>query len=510
MVARIAAAALAIAAASCAAVAPPPVAPVAPIAPASAPAVSAAPWGYAVVTGPEALELAIEAAIPPGPARVLSVDDGTEPFVRDVEIIAPGGERAAIEASEAVWRVPACPAGPPRRGASPGCRIRYRFLLDQAARAHDSIDYAQDLGGALISPPSAWLLRPVDGQGDPDATRFTLRVSTPPGLAFVTGLFHAPSDPGAFEASLADLINPPYSAFGPIELRRVEVGGGAIQVALLPGAIELGEDALLGWVTDAARSVAGYYGRYPVEHALVLITPTRGKGPGFASALGNGGASIMARVGRATTREDLAESWVMTHEMLHLAFPNLERQHSWLEEGLATYVEPIARARLGMIAVDEVWRDLAFGLPKGLPMEGDRGLDNTPTWGRTYWGGALFCLLADLEIRERTGNTRSLDDALRGILAAGGDIAVRWEIGRALAEGDRATGVPVLTELYARMKDAPADVDLDALFRRLGVRFVAGQIRFDDGAPLAGVRASITERAGATAAATTPAGPLTP
>ena len=42
---------------------------------------------------------------------------------------------------------------------------------------------------------------------------------------------------------------------------------------------------------------------------------------------------------------------------------------------------------------------------------GGFGLDNTHTWGRTYWGGAMFCLLADVEIRRRTHNRRGLQDA---------------------------------------------------------------------------------------------------
>jgi hypothetical protein len=67
-----------------------------------------------------------------------------------------------------------------------------------------------------------------------------------------------------------------------------------------------------------------------------------------------------------------------------------------------------------------VWRDLIEGLPHGLPRAGDRGLDFTPTWGRTYWGGAMYCLLADVEIRKRTGNRHGLQDALRGVLAGGG------------------------------------------------------------------------------------------
>lgn len=57
--------------------------------------------------------------------------------------------------------------------------------------------------------------------------------------------------------------------------------------------------------------------------------------------------------------------------------------------------------------------------PFGRPEAGDRGLDRTPTWGRTYWGGAFFCFVADVQIREATHGAKSLDDALRAIVAAG-------------------------------------------------------------------------------------------
>ena len=87
----------------------------------------------------------------------------------------------------------------------------------------------------------------------------------------------------------------------------------------------------------------------------------------------------------------------------------LAMEHHWIEEGLATYVEPIARAQAGQFSVKLVWRDLVVGLPRGLPQPGDRGLDFTPTWGRTYWGGALFCLLADIEIRKRMNLSLSCD-----------------------------------------------------------------------------------------------------
>jgi hypothetical protein len=178
--------------------------------------------------------------------------------------------------------------------------------------------------------------------------------------------------------------------------------------------------------------------------------------------------------------------------MTHLAFPSVPPEYRWLEEGLATYVEPIARAKAGELAPEEVWRGLIDGLPKGEPQRGDRGLDHTPTWGRTYWGGAMFCLLADLQIREQTGNRRSLEDALRGILAAGGSGDVRWPLDRALAEGDRATGTHVLATLHAKLGSAPVRVDLAKIWSQLGVKANGDQVAFDERAKDAAMRKLFT------------------
>ena len=193
---------------------------------------------------------------------------------------------------------------------------------------------------------------------------------------------------------------------------------------------------------DRPTQSRGYYGRFPSERTLLLVVPNDGEGFGYGKALGNGGASILLPIGEHTSRAKLADDWVLVHEMVHVGFPSLDRRHLWLEEGLATYIEPIARARIGRLSAETVWGGLVRGLPNGLPMAGDEGLDTTHTWGRTYWGGALFCLLADLDIRERTQNKKSLDDALRAIVAEGGTIAVRWELGRVLEVGDKATGRP--------------------------------------------------------------------
>jgi hypothetical protein len=252
------------------------------------------------------------------------------------------------------------------------------------------------------------------------------------------------------------------------------------------------DDVIASWVESSAAAVEGYYGAFPVRRLLVLARPTVGTGSGFGTTMGHSGAAIAIDVGARSTPAELTGDWVLVHEMVHTALPDLEGPQHWLEEGLATYVEPLARRRAGTRTSAQVWGEWIEGMPHGLPEAGDHGLDETPTWGRTYWGGALFCLLADVEIRKRTNNTRSLGDALRAILATGGNIAQSWTVERVLDVGDAATGVPVLREQYDRMAHAAVPVDLGALWKSLGVSERGGALAFDDAAPLAAVRRGIT------------------
>ena len=284
----------------------------------------------------------------------------------------------------------------------------------------------------------------------------------------------------------------PYEAFTTLPISRLEVGGGVIEVAIAPGPLDLGHQPLLDWIATSARAVTAYYGRFPVPRVRVLLIPFSGRGIRSGTTYGYRGAAIKASVGRETQAEDLTRDWVMTHEMVHLALPQLVGDHDWLGEGIATYVEPIGRVQAGSLAVEKVWSDLVDGLPKGLPKPGDRGLDRTPTWGRTYWGGALFCLLADIDIRQRTENRQGLEDSLRAVNAEGGNVEKHWKIERVFEVGDRATGVGVLAELYERMKATPVDVDLAHLWQQLGVKIDGETISFDDAAPLASVRRAIT------------------
>jgi hypothetical protein len=274
----------------------------------------------------------------------------------------------------------------------------------------------------------------------------------------------------------------------------IAVQGGTIDVEYVGTPSPALQKVSTTWIKRSAHALANYYGTFSVPRATLRLTLTDGHDPGGGQSFGYQGALITVSLGRNATAADLADDWILTHEMMHVAFPNLSDRHLWIEEGLATYCEPIARCRVGILPPERVWFDLVDRLPEGEPKAGDHGLDHTHTWARTYWGGALFCLRADVEIRRRTNNRFGLEHALRGIHDAGGTIVHNWTIDRVIATGDAATGVPVLRELYDALKDKPVTFDLPALWKQLGVVRHGDTVTFDSSAPLASIRKAITER----------------
>jgi len=187
------------------------------------------------------------------------------------------------------------------------------------------------------------------------------------------------------------------------------------------------------------------------------------------------------------------------HEIVHLAFPSVPDQHRRIEEGIAVHVEPIARIQAGHFDAPSMWRDLVRDMPQGLPMAGGEGLDHTHTWGRTYWGVAIFCFLADIQIRRETKDDRGVQNSLRGILEAGGDIRHDRELENVLQIGDRATDNHVLTNLYLQMRDKPVDTNLDALWKQLEVTVEACAVQFHKDAEMSSFRRSIVAPAPAPA-----------
>jgi hypothetical protein len=282
----------------------------------------------------------------------------------------------------------------------------------------------------------------------------------------------------------------------------IQVGGARLQIDFEGPALDLPKPSVEAHLRQAAQAVNIYYGRFPVSSADIIVLTTPGQegmlqGTTWGNVKGFAAVSRL-KIGEHTTAQELDGDWIATHELVHMALPSLPDAQHWLEEGIATYVEPIARVQAGRLHADYIWKEMLEGMPFGEPKAGDRGLDRTHTWGRTYWGGALFCLWADVEIRKKTANQKGLQDALRGIVESSGTLNREWPVLRVLRAGDDATGTTVLQDLYTAWSENAVPVDLFDLWQQLGVRLETGKIVFDDAAPLANIRLAITSARPAT------------
>ena len=273
---------------------------------------------------------------------------------------------------------------------------------------------------------------------------------------------------------------------------QVQIGNAQLDVIIRDIVLLSRKDLLLEWVGYSAQAVHHYYGRFPVDHVDINIEVTDGNRVRFGQAFGGESPRLRIVVGEDITADVLRKDWIMVHEMVHLAMADVPRNQRWLLEGLATYVESIARAQLGHISEAFVWNGFVSRMHQGLPASGDKGLDYTPTWGRTYWGGAMFCMLADVEIRKLSDNQKSLRDALRGILNDGYSMKASANALQIFESGDRATGYPVLVNLYKKMRAQPTPESLDAFWKTMGLSLRdGGEVVYNDEAKYAFVRQQI-------------------
>lgn len=271
------------------------------------------------------------------------------------------------------------------------------------------------------------------------------------------------------------------------------VAGGTIRLVFADGAPGIDRDRVTRWVVSSAQAVSTYFGRFPTQRYGLLIVAQDGNGVGHATTYGYGGSMTRVYVGTEATERAFARDWVLVHEMVHTALPELPRRALWLQEGNATWVEPVARAQAKQLSASDVWREAMVGMPQGVRDSNAGGMDGTQEWGRLYWGGAIFWMLAEIAVYEHSKGRALLRDALRAINRESGGNAVEWSPKRMMAVADAATGQSALQGLYDEFASRPASVDLDSTFNRLGVsRASAGSVHFNVDAELAALTRRIT------------------
>jgi predicted metalloprotease with PDZ domain len=356
----------------------------------------------------------------------------------------------------------------------------FKYELGAFAAEQDDMGSGMPYGdGVLVTPAFLLPLPETDA-----AAMLRFRVTFADGGAIHTAL--QPDADGRYAVPLSRI-----DEVGPLllgEVTTVSLVDDPELTLALPNGVALTAEVLTAWVDAVAESNRRFWGRSPAQHGLVILIPSLRGGVPFGRVLSLGGSVVTVLIGKSATARDLYDDWVLVHEFLHLGSPMMRDAGPWLNEGIATFYEPVLRARAGWKSEDEVWREWISQMPRGLPAMTGIGLSNAGRGG-IYWGGALFVLMAEIELLQASQGQYGFSDCLRRVLADGGDATTKWPTMRLLQSCDKAIGQDVVRPLAQRHMAKGSAMSLDEIWQKLGVTLSEdGKITYDDSAELAWLR----------------------
>ncbi|HEV8392263.1 MAG TPA: hypothetical protein VGQ35_20580 [Dongiaceae bacterium] len=357
----------------------------------------------------------------------------------------------------------------------------FTYDLGAFAKTEDDMGSAMIFGDAVLVTPGFLLPLPDTER----AVMLRFRITLPAGGNCLTAL--RPDKDGYFRVPLLRLDEAGPLILGDIEGTPVP-GDPELTLAVPPNATKIATTQLAAWVSAVAESNRRFWARPPAKGGLILLIPSPRGGVPFGRVLSLGGAVVTVLVGQQATTQDLYDDWVLVHEFIHLGSPLMRDTGAWLNEGIATFYEPVLRARAGWKSEDDVWREWISSMTRGIPAMTDIGLENAGRGG-IYWGGALFVLMAEIESLTASDGKIGFSDCLRTVLAEGGDVTVKWPTMKLLDRCDALLGKNVIATLASQHIEKGSAMDLDQLWHRLGVSMVeGGTIHYDDKAELAWLR----------------------
>ena len=152
-------------------------------------------------------------------------------------------------------------------------------------------------------------------------------------------------------------------------------------------------------------------------------------------------------------------------------------------QGFASYYQNVLRARAGVLTEETAWRKLHEGFTRGRRDDYRDTLAESVHYRgpnmimRMYWSGAAIALLADVELRERSAGTQSLDTVLEQLQSCCLPSSRTWSAMELFDKLDELAGGTVFDDLYRRWVDTVEFPAVAPVFARLGVDTNGGSIR---------------------------------
>lgn len=303
---------------------------------------------------------------------------------------------------------------------------------------------------------------------------------------------------------LVFLVSNAAAASRAVLVTEAAIPGASLRIEVLPPIDERKAAEFVTWLQSAADNVRLAYGRFPSESPRIVVIPTEDHSWGsdspvpFGRLTRNGEEKIELYVNADRPIHEFYRDWTATHEFSHLMLPYLGKRHRWISEGFASYYQNVLMARAGHYSPEQAWQKLYAGLERGRLSRPGLTLNEAAEAGvrharmKIYWSGAAIALLADVELRERSGGRESLDLALDRLQRCCLPSQRTWSGPELFAQLDSLVDGAVFMPLYERYANSSGFPDLDPMLQRIGVDVGASSVRLQRGAPLAHIRDAIT------------------
>jgi len=379
----------------------------------------------------------------------------------------------------------------------------FRYQVDLAGVAGEYRSNQSLSSDVIVASPSFWLWRPPVVAGVEVRVEFHLpdglQVAAPwqPVLGSLNKFVIEPS-PGNGRSAVV---------FGDFDYREVAVPGAVLRTSILPGRSShsaLPPAAIAEWVAATATDISLVYQRFPNPSPMVLVVPAgrpsfRQSAVPFGQVVRDGGAMVELFIDSSQPIDSFLGDWTATHEFSHLLLPYLNRDHKWISEGFAQFYQNVLLTRAGNYEPQFAWQKLHDGLNRGRTARPDLSPNEAASRSasgarmKVYWSGAALALLADVELRQRSGGRESLDVVLDRFQTCCLPSESIWDGPEFLAKLDSLVDEPVFMPLYRRIADQPGFPDVLPTLSSLGVLVENGRVSLTDDASLSAIRHAMME-----------------
>jgi hypothetical protein len=285
-----------------------------------------------------------------------------------------------------------------------------------------------------------------------------------------------------------------------------QITGATLRIEVLPPVDDKKAAEIVEWLRSASGNVSLAYGRFPVPSPRIVVVPTGNSPWGgnspvpFGRVTRNGEEKVEFFVNAERPIEEFYDDWTATHEFSHLMLPYVSGRHKWISEGFASYYQNVLMSRAGRYTPKRAWTKLHEGFERGRASRPELSLNDAAASGirrarmKIYWSGAAIALLADIELRERSGGEESLDVALDRLQECCLPSDRTWSGPELFARLDSLVEKPVFMPLYRRHANSAGFPDVGPAFQRLGIDVEDDELHIHRGAELAHIREAITGR----------------